>query len=103
MSTKHTSFIPMSPSLLPRQKLYEVLELPELPKRLDPNVGMDDPDEKNDHYLQFIRRAKTSKIGRRAKAADIRDKLDITRIDGITDQDIKRLNRYKVALKLLGD
>ena len=57
MSTKHTSFIPMSPSLLPRQKLYEVLELPELPKRLDPKVGMDDPDEKNDHYLQFIRRA----------------------------------------------
>ena len=43
MSTKHTSFIPMSPSLLPQQRLYEVLELPELPKRLDPKVEIDEP------------------------------------------------------------
>ena len=59
-------------------------------------------DKKLDHYLEFIQRAKANKIGRNVKAADIRDNLDISRIDGITDQDIKRLNRYKVALKLLG-
>ena len=33
-NTKHTSFIPMSPELLPRQKLNEVVTVPELPKGL---------------------------------------------------------------------
>ena len=62
---------------------------------------MDDPDEKMEHYLQFIQRAKTNKIGRNVKAADIRDNLDISRIDDITDSDINRLNRYKKALSIL--
>ena len=62
---------------------------------------MDDPDEKMEHYLQFIQRAKTNKIGRNVKAADIRDNLDISRIDDITERDINRLNRYKKALSIL--
>ena len=62
---------------------------------------MDDPDEKMEHYLQFIQRAKTNKTGRNVKAADIRDNLDISRIDDITDSDINRLNRYKKALSIL--
>ena len=63
--------------------------------------AMDDPDEKMEHYLQFIQRAKTNKIGRNVKAADIRDNLDISRIDDITERDINRLNRYKKALSIL--
>jgi len=58
-------------------------------------------DQKLDHYLQFIERAKANKIGRQVKAADIKDNLDISRIDEITQRDIHRLNRYKAALKLL--
>ena len=63
---------------------------------------MDDPNEKLDHYLEFIKRAKFNKIGRNVKAADIKDNLDISRIDDITESDIDRLNRYKAALKMLG-
>ena len=62
---------------------------------------MDDPNEKMDHYLQFIKRAKANKIGRHVKAADIRDNLDISRIDDISERDINRLNRYKAAMKKL--
>jgi (p)ppGpp synthase/HD superfamily hydrolase len=58
-------------------------------------------DERLGHYLEFIQRAKANKIGRRVKEADIRDNLDITRIDDITDSDINRLNRYKKALSIL--
>ena len=36
--TKHTSFIPMSPELLPRQKLNDVDTIPELPKGHAPKV-----------------------------------------------------------------
>ena len=64
---------------------------------------MDDPNKKMDHYLQFIKRAKANKIGRHVKAADIRDNLDISRIDDITESDINRLNRYKKALSILTD
>ena len=54
--------------------------------------------KKLDHYLQFVSRAKANKIGREVKAADIKDNLDISRIDDITQNDINRLNRYKKAL-----
>mgnify|MGYP005644891883 FL=1 len=43
MSTKHTSFIPMAPSLRPQQQLYEVVKLPELPQNLDPKIEIDEP------------------------------------------------------------
>ena len=55
-------------------------------------------DEKLGHYLEFIQRAKANEIGRRVKKADIRDNLDISRIDDITSSDISRLNRYKFVL-----
>ena len=58
-------------------------------------------DEKLDHYLEFIQRAKANKIGRNVKAADIRDNLDISRIDDINVRDINRLNRYTAALRSL--
>jgi len=58
-------------------------------------------DEKLDHYLEFIQRAKANKIGRSVKAADIRDNLDISRIDEITANDVARLVRYGAALKAL--
>jgi (p)ppGpp synthase/HD superfamily hydrolase len=59
-------------------------------------------DKRLDHYLQFVSRAKANKIGREVKAADIKDNLDISRIDDITQKDFNRLNRYKATLKLLG-
>ena len=58
--------------------------------------------QKLDHYLRFIERAKANEISRQVKAADIKDNLDISRIDDITQKDIHRLNRYKAALKLIG-
>ena len=57
--------------------------------------------EKLGHYLEFIQRAKANKIGRHVKAADIRDNLDISRIDDMAERDLNRLNRYKAALKIL--
>ena len=60
-------------------------------------------DKKLDHYLEFIQRAKTNSIGKNVKEADIKDNLDISRIDVITEYDVNRLNRYKEALKLLGE
>ena len=81
------------------EALKSVSKTPEEEKQFK---KMDDPNEKLDHYLEFIQRAKFNKIGRNIKAADNKDNLDISRIDDITESDIDRLNRYKAALKLLG-
>jgi len=81
------------------EALKSVSKTPEEEKQFK---KMDDPNEKLGHYLEFIKRAKFNKIGRNVKAADIKDNLDISRIDDITHSDINRLNRYKAALKLLG-
>ena len=42
-TTKFNSFIPMSPELLPRQKLNEVVTVPELPEGLAPKVEWVEP------------------------------------------------------------
>ena len=72
------------------EALKSVSKTPEEEKQFK---KMDDPNEKLDHYLEFIKRAKFNKIGRNVKAADIKDNLDISRIDDITERDIDRLNR----------
>ena len=55
----------------------------------------------NEDYDSFIQRAIGNPIGRKVKIADIRDNLDVTRISDITDKDVKRINKYKKALKIL--
>ena len=55
----------------------------------------------NEDYDSFIQRAIENPIGRKVKIADIRDNLDVTRISNITDKDVKRINKYKKALKIL--
>ena len=84
------------------ESLFEALKsVSKTPEEEKQFKKLDDPDEKMEHYLQFIQRAKTNKIGRNVKAADIGDNLDISRIEHITEGDIKRLIRYNEALKLL--
>ena len=57
--------------------------------------------EKLDHYLEFVSRAKTNKIGREVKLSDIKDNIDITRIKDFTEKDMVRLQRYLFAMQEL--
>jgi len=58
-------------------------------------------ESEDEDYDLFIQRAMQNPIGRKVKIADLRDNLDVTRISEITDTDVKRINKYKKALKLL--
>ena len=85
-----------------KARLFEALQsVSKTPEEEKQFKEMDDPDEKMEHYLQFIQRAKANEIGSRVKAADLRDNLDISRIDEITANDVARLVRYGAALKAL--
>ena len=54
-------------------------------------------------YTEFIERSKTNAIGRRVKAADLRDNMDLSRIENPTDQDHRRTKKYRSALVRLGE
>jgi len=52
-------------------------------------------------YDDFIGRAKSNRIGRKVKIADITDNLDVRRIGELSQKDLERLNKYKRALNVL--
>ena len=58
-------------------------------------------ESEDEGYDLFVQRAMQNPIGRKVKIADLRDNLDVTRISDMTDKDVKRINKYKKALKLL--
>lgn len=56
---------------------------------------------KGEDYFDFIQRSKANPIGRRVKIADLKDNMDITRLNELTDNDIERLKKYLQAYKML--
>ena len=55
----------------------------------------------DENYDEFVQRAFANAIGRQVKIADIKDNLDVTRLDILTEKDVKRLQSYKKSLKIL--
>jgi len=55
----------------------------------------------DENYDEFVQRALTNAIGRQVKIADIKDNLDVTRLDILTEKDMKRLQSYKKSLMTL--
>lgn len=56
---------------------------------------------KGEDYFDFIQRCKENHIGRRVKIADLKDNMDITRLNELTDKDVERLKKYHKAYKIL--
>jgi len=52
-------------------------------------------------YEEFVRRAGRNLIGRKVKLADLRDNMDLSRLEKITDADLKRVQKYHDAIKIL--
>ena len=58
--------------------------------------------KKNDDYLAvYIPRIGRNAIAREVKIRDLEDNLDITRLSGVSDRDIQRLNKYIKAYHYL--
>lgn len=52
-------------------------------------------------YCEYINKVKENTVARKVKIADIEHNLDRSRLDIITDKDIKREEKYKNALSML--
>ena len=57
--------------------------------------------DKKVDYMDYIRNVKKSVIATKIKIADLEHNADITRLDNITLDDIKRIEKYKKALEIL--
>ena len=57
--------------------------------------------KRGEDYFDFIQRCKTNPIGRRVEIADLKDNMDITRLNELTEKDIERLKKYHKAYKIL--
>ena len=57
--------------------------------------------DKKVDYMDYIRNVKKSVIATKIKIADLEHNADITRLDNITLDDIKRTEKYKKALEIL--
>lgn len=57
--------------------------------------------QNNITYKEYIEKIKTNDIARTIKIADLKHNLDMTRLDNITPNDIKRAEKYKKSLAFL--
>lgn len=59
--------------------------------------------DKKIDYLDYVRNLKDNKLARKVKIVDINHNMDETRLDKITEQDIKRRKKYQKALEILNN
>lgn len=52
-------------------------------------------------YFDYIVCIKNNPIARRVKIADLRHNSDLSRLNKVTEEDLKRIEKYKTALSLL--
>ena len=57
--------------------------------------------EENIEYDEYIKRIKNNSIACKVKIADLTHNLDKTRLDFVTEVDVKRNEKYKKALQML--
>lgn len=55
----------------------------------------------DESYMEFIRRCKYSDLARKVKMADIRDNMDVSRLDELDDEDLERMKKYSKSIEIL--
>lgn len=58
---------------------------------------------KNEDYFDFINRVKENKIAINVKLADLKDNMNLTRLQSLTEKDFIRLEKYVKAYNILSE
>ncbi|GAA3969953.1 HD domain-containing protein [Allohahella marinimesophila] len=59
--------------------------------------------QRGESYDSFLNRIAQDDLARRVKIADIKDNLNLTRLDQLSNRDIARARKYHKALKVLAE
>lgn len=57
--------------------------------------------DKHEPYLDYIKRVKENPIARKVKMADLYHNMDLSRLDVVTEKDLKRKEKYMKAIAIL--
>lgn len=57
--------------------------------------------QKGEIYQRFIERCSKNPLGHKVKLHDLEDNLDVTRLNGLREHDVLRINKYLLAYKYL--
>lgn len=57
--------------------------------------------QQDEKYMAYIERIRENPIACHVKAADLQHNIDLSRLQTVTEKDIQRINKYKIALKRL--
>jgi hypothetical protein len=58
--------------------------------------------DKNIPYLDYVKQIKTNELAAQVKAADLRHNSDLSRLKNPVEKDLKRVEKYRLALEILG-
>ena len=58
--------------------------------------------KKGQDYQTYLKTVKSNPLARAVKLADLKHNSDLSRLETITDKDLKRLEKYKKAIDYLG-
>ena len=59
--------------------------------------------KKGQDYFDYIRQIKKNSLARQVKLAELKDNMNLNRLNEISDEDLKRLDKYKKAKEILLD
>ncbi|MCM1272020.1 MAG: HD domain-containing protein [Clostridium sp.] len=54
-------------------------------------------------YMDYIRGLAQNELAARIKLADLEHNMDMSRLTGVREKDMKRVEKYKEAVKILGE
>ena len=66
-----------------------------------PKEGLSGEEEILEDYFEYVKKIKASEVARAVKLADLEHNSDLTRLDNVTDKDMKRCEKYKKAAEML--
>ena len=52
-------------------------------------------------YLEYVKKIKSNKIAKAVKIADLTHNSNLSRLDAVSEKDLKRVAKYKEALEIL--
>ena len=59
--------------------------------------------DKDEPYMDYVRRIKCSPLARAVKLADLKHNSDLSRLPVISEKDLARAEKYKAAMELLAE
>ena len=80
---------------------FEMLEKEGIPKDVMDALRCVTKLSEDEDYDHFIARVKTNPLAVKVKLNDLKDNMDITRLDQVTEKDLARLNKYIRAYRQL--